>query len=498
MDSKMKRHIFMFCFLLILALIPFISEPAAAFEEAVASFVLTEEGGDQMISRLEAAGCTNLYQALVYLRNDLVKDPGAPSHLTTQMDTLIASIEANGGGEVFTASLHDFAGHGNSPVGINGDGTFIRADFSIYTYDGHTGYSRHTIDGADTAIGAELYTYSNNSSDDLYMGSSEIDLGGGITKTVNYKAFAVAWSVTPTLTVSSSTLTVGAAADSSASFNISSNLNWVVSSSESWLAVNPASGTGNGSVTVTAEKNPGLMARSATISVSATGISPQTLTITQSAGDLDSCPDDSSKSEPGVCGCGLADTDANNDGVIDCLVDPGSLACGEQASSTLRTVLIGDNKALADIAVNAATKIDRLVKQFQKKFGKKAIKSLSQFVVSSKRSIAKAQANTDSLIVSLPVILNSCSGSTSPGEISNIEEKNLMLTNTKSLQKSALRIVARLAFLQVSKDPRRSEASASASERKRIKAAQKATNAEIELVYKRLLLLISKVPDTSA
>ncbi|MFL1012779.1 MopE-related protein, partial [Flavisericum labens] len=33
---------------------------------------------------------------------------------------------------------------------------------------------------------------------------------------------------------------------------------------------------------------------------------------------MDNCPNDSTKIEPGDCGCGLADTDSDNDGVLDC------------------------------------------------------------------------------------------------------------------------------------------------------------------------------------
>lgn len=37
----------------------------------------------------------------------------------------------------------------------------------------------------------------------------------------------------------------------------------------------------------------------------------------------DSCPQDAAKAAPGVCGCGQSDTDADNNGVIDCLEAPG-------------------------------------------------------------------------------------------------------------------------------------------------------------------------------
>jgi len=408
---------------------PSTSPAQITIEEDAASFVLTNEADDRMIDRLVAAGCTNLYQALKYLRNDLAKNPAAPARLTSQMDALIASIETHLDGEVFTASLHDFTGVGddaNSPVGINADGTFIRNAFSVYDYDGHTGYTRYTIDGTGTAIGDELYTYSNSSGYDIYMGSNEFNLGGGITKTINYKAFAVAWSKeapttfilsneegglidgliasgygnsslygalaalsdssggvitdafmetlancpagseiftaklrdyagignavgintdgtlkildikgrdyygktgyatypeqlggvgrelftyatsseyyidagdkpgggqyiafsigwsgSPTLSISPSALNM-AAAGGTASFDVASGISWTVSSDQSWLAVNPAAGTGNGSVAVTAETNTYLAVRTATVTVSGTGVTAQTITITQS------------------------------------------------------------------------------------------------------------------------------------------------------------------------------------------------------------------------
>ncbi len=150
-----------------------------AKEIDVISFVLTDEGNDNLIQRLINNGCTNLYEALVYLRNNMPGD--APLALTSKMDALLDTLNKNGGGEVFTASLSDFTG-GNSPVGINADGTFIRADFSIYDYDGHEGFQRYK--------GKELFTYATSTASFIYMGSSETE----DNTTINYKAFAVAWN----------------------------------------------------------------------------------------------------------------------------------------------------------------------------------------------------------------------------------------------------------------------------------------------------------------
>lgn len=48
------------------------------------------------------------------------------------------------------------------------------------------------------------------------------------------------------------------------------------------------------------------------------------------AGDAcDECPNDPLKTAPGICGCGLPDSDADGDGVLDCLSDGGSDGGGD-------------------------------------------------------------------------------------------------------------------------------------------------------------------------
>jgi len=57
----------------------------------------------------------------------------------------------------------------------------------------------------------------------------------------------------------------------------------------------------------------------------------------------DSCPDDSAKAEPGMCGCGMADTDTDKDGTLDCndrcssdanKIEPGQCGCGVADADT--------------------------------------------------------------------------------------------------------------------------------------------------------------------
>ena len=43
------------------------------------------------------------------------------------------------------------------------------------------------------------------------------------------------------------------------------------------------------------------------------------LTLFVVVGEVDNCPDDPAKLEPGICGCGVADTDSDGDGCADCV-----------------------------------------------------------------------------------------------------------------------------------------------------------------------------------
>jgi hypothetical protein len=53
---------------------------------------------------------------------------------------------------------------------------------------------------------------------------------------------------------------------------------------------------------------------------------------TCSGGTVDQCPNDPNKTVPGICGCGVADTDSDKDGIADCkdgcVTDPAKTAPG--------------------------------------------------------------------------------------------------------------------------------------------------------------------------
>ena len=88
----------------------------------------------------------------------------------------------------------------------------------------------------------------------------------------------------PTLAVSATTLTVAAPANSTKTFDVTSNTNWTATSNAAWLALSSTTGSANATVTMTAQENPSITTRTAIVVVSAAGVPDQTITVTQEAG----------------------------------------------------------------------------------------------------------------------------------------------------------------------------------------------------------------------
>lgn len=98
---------------------------------------------------------------------------------------------------------------------------------------------------------------------------------------------------------------------------------------------------------------------------------------------LDECPTDPAKSSAGVCGCGVADIDANSNGIVDCQTDLEAEASKNLFTSELRN------------------KISSLLKNFQK-IRKKKFKKQKKLRKTSKAllvEIVTLSANTDGILV---------------------------------------------------------------------------------------------------
>lgn len=84
--------------------------------------------------------------------------------------------------------------------------------------------------------------------------------------------------------LSSASVNLAPVLDRKDSIAITSNIAWTASSDQTWLTINHASGTGSGKLTFTATENTIDLSRIAIVTVSATGVPSQTITITQAAG----------------------------------------------------------------------------------------------------------------------------------------------------------------------------------------------------------------------
>ena len=85
----------------------------------------------------------------------------------------------------------------------------------------------------------------------------------------------------PELKLSQSTATLEAKQGTTATVEITSDFPWTASCDQTWLTVNPSSGTGNKTFTIIADANPALAARTATITVNIKGADSKTIVITQ-------------------------------------------------------------------------------------------------------------------------------------------------------------------------------------------------------------------------
>ena len=113
-----------------------------------------------------------------------------------------------------------------------------------------------------------------------YLELKDINLDNSLAS--GWEASKVALTQEAYLDVSTATMSLGYQEGSSGTLNIASNTTWTTSISETWLTINNANGSGNATVIVTAQKNPSINTRNATVIIEATGLPYKTVIITQS------------------------------------------------------------------------------------------------------------------------------------------------------------------------------------------------------------------------
>jgi hypothetical protein len=169
---------------------------------------------------------------------------------------------------------------GQRKFNVSINGSTVLSSFDIYA----------TAGGQNKAIARSFSTTANSNGQVVIQFSSvtENPKVNGITVTGSGGSSSSSSSSSgggsgPALSVSTTSVNVGSAANSTGTISVTSNVNWSVSSNQSWLSVNPTSGSNDGTVTVTAQQNTATSTRQATVTISATGVTSKTITVTQAA-----------------------------------------------------------------------------------------------------------------------------------------------------------------------------------------------------------------------
>jgi photosystem II stability/assembly factor-like uncharacterized protein len=146
---------------------------------------------------------------------------------------------------------------------------FIPTSNAYYSLNANGGATYSCDDGQTWVSVSSLNTIKLRSAG--YSPTGKIFWGG----------FGIVYTSSKSLTVSANTLTIAAPANSIKTFDITSNTNWTVTSSQPWLSVGNINGSGNATITLTAQANPAATNRTATVSVSEIGVTTKTITVIQ-------------------------------------------------------------------------------------------------------------------------------------------------------------------------------------------------------------------------
>lgn len=130
--------------------------------------------------------------------------------------------------------------------------------------------------GSDTLI----VTATANPIDSVRVATVTISAEGVSSQTI-----IVTQAAKPTLEVSADSVSIANADGSTAMEQITSNGAWKAASNQSWLTVTPSIGIGNSPLTLRATANTALVERTATVTISADGVTSKLVLVTQNAGD---------------------------------------------------------------------------------------------------------------------------------------------------------------------------------------------------------------------
>ncbi|KAF0193916.1 MAG: hypothetical protein FD166_3628, partial [Bacteroidetes bacterium] len=182
---------------------------------------------------------------------------------------------------------------------------------SIYAFEGCTGLTSVTIPASVTTIQGVAFIGCSGLTSIIAENPVPVDLSSsssvfaGVDKTtcklyVPYESkvlYAVAdqWKdflniIEMPFKLSANSIVIASLAGSTATVDIATGISWTVSSDQDWLTVSPSAGTGNGTLTFTAQANPKANTRIAIVTISAVGVESQVISVTQQPNDKNTAP----------------------------------------------------------------------------------------------------------------------------------------------------------------------------------------------------------------
>jgi len=156
------------------------------------------------------------------------------------------------------------------------------------------GYAFFNCQGLNSIFSNDTTPVDLSSSDEVFFGidPANCTLYVPVGSSASYMA-AVEWKNFNTiiegdgLWLSDSVLNLAADEGSSAMTDLHSNTSWTAGSDKSWLTVSPDAATsGDATLLFTAAVNQTITSRIATVTISATGLTPKTIIVTQDAGEI--------------------------------------------------------------------------------------------------------------------------------------------------------------------------------------------------------------------
>ena len=191
--------------------------------------------------------------------------------------------------DVWVPAALEFTNLGVSPVSTGGNQY-------LYNLESATGFTK----GSWNSIDIPLTTFSTAPSSPVNLASVfqfifKADQAATITSIPNNTLYIdniYYWTdVTVSLTVSTTSVSIAQAANSTGNFAVTATQNWTAASNQTWLTVSPTSGTSAGAtVTCTAAANTGTASRTATVTVTGADNTVKTVTVTQAGLPIPASP----------------------------------------------------------------------------------------------------------------------------------------------------------------------------------------------------------------